>query len=81
MKLGSISRQMSATCFRRIRNDSEHFLKLLADRKNISPDEIEKWRTNGERLAADQLRFRTYFANLPEKFEQALAFKQLKSTR
>lgn len=54
----------------------EHFFLTLAQRELLSIDD-PKWSQTADELAADQAKLREFYAGLPEKFETALAFKQL----
>jgi len=56
---------------------SESFLKVLADRSKLSPDDDKAWRTTAVDAAANSAKLRDMYAKLPSIFEEALAFKQI----
>jgi hypothetical protein len=64
-----------------IHDASERFFIHLARREGISLDNADEWATVAEILATDQQEFRGFYAALPQKFESALSFKQLKTLR
>ena len=55
----------------------ERFFAHLAQREQISTDDTALWNAMADTLSADQSELRAIYASLPEKFETALAFKQL----
>jgi hypothetical protein len=59
---------------------SEDFLKVLGDRSNLDADDVETWRSAGEKAAAFHAKLREAYGKLPLAFEEALAFKQIKRT-
>ena len=56
---------------------SETYLNHLEQRGLINIDHADKWSAMAEQLAKDLKVLRDIYATLPEKFESALAFKQL----
>jgi hypothetical protein len=57
---------------------SEEFLTVLGERSVLSPDDDAKWRSTAEKAAAAQARLREMYSQLPQRFEDALAFRQIK---
>jgi len=55
----------------------ETFLQHIAQRDQVSTDDREKWSQLADTLARDQSELRQLYASLPERFETALAFRQL----
>lgn len=56
---------------------SERFLEHVVQREVMSIDDTDQWRVTADTLARDQAELRRFYASLPEKFETALAFRQL----
>jgi hypothetical protein len=56
----------------------EEYLLALGDRLNLNIDDDAKWRSTGDRAAASLKRLTDMYSELPQRFEQALSFKQIK---
>ena len=57
----------------------ERLLQHVAKRGQISTNDAEAFGAMADTLAGDQAALRRFYASLPEKFEPALAFNQLKT--
>jgi hypothetical protein len=61
-----------------LHDTSEAFLTVLAERSNLNVDDDAKWRETAESAASIQAKLRDIYGKLPSKFEEALAFKQVR---
>jgi hypothetical protein len=57
---------------------SEEFLTVLGERLNLSTEDDTKWNSTAEKAAAALAKLREMYSQLPHKFEEALAFRQIK---
>jgi hypothetical protein len=62
---------------KKIHDECELFLLKLGERGNVNVDDQQQWSNLAEELAAQNKKLRDLYASLPQRFENALAFKQV----
>jgi hypothetical protein len=56
---------------------SEEFIKVLADRANLSTDDAKAWSATADEAAALNAKLRGIYKGLPTRFEEVLSFKAI----